>query len=189
MGGQAGRRGPGALCRAGAASASGSAPLACFARCARRRRSPCAASEPAALPICLPTLPHPTHLLQGIGAGFVPKNLDVPLLDGVVQVPAGFRSGCCCCGQHALLCWTAWCRCPRAGQPICLPATACFAAAQCARAAAARQRPAPSWLLSHPTSSLTDLPTHPPALRSPTAPRSPPTTPSTRRGAWRWRRA
>jgi cysteine synthase A len=29
--------------------------------------------------------PHP---IQGIGAGFIPKNLDVSLLDGVIQVEA-----------------------------------------------------------------------------------------------------
>ena len=29
--------------------------------------------------------PHP---IQGIGAGFIPKNLDVSLLDGVIQVDA-----------------------------------------------------------------------------------------------------
>lgn len=46
------------------------------------------AVEPAASPVISGGQPSP-HPIQGIGAGFVPRNLDVPLLDGVVQVDAG----------------------------------------------------------------------------------------------------
>jgi cysteine synthase A len=46
------------------------------------------AVEPAASPVISGGQPSP-HPIQGIGAGFVPRNLDVPLLDGVVQVEAG----------------------------------------------------------------------------------------------------
>jgi cysteine synthase A len=46
------------------------------------------AVEPAASPVISGGSPSP-HPIQGIGAGFVPKNLDVALLDGVVQVDAG----------------------------------------------------------------------------------------------------
>jgi len=43
--------------------------------------------EPAASPVISGGSPAP-HPIQGIGAGFIPKNLEVPLLDGVVQVEA-----------------------------------------------------------------------------------------------------
>ena len=45
------------------------------------------AVEPAASPVISGGQPAP-HPIQGIGAGFVPKNLDTTLLDGVVQVEA-----------------------------------------------------------------------------------------------------
>ena len=43
--------------------------------------------EPAASPVISGGQPSP-HPIQGIGAGFVPKNLDTSLLDGVIQVEA-----------------------------------------------------------------------------------------------------
>ena len=45
------------------------------------------AVEPAASPVISGGAPAP-HPIQGIGAGFVPKNLDTALLDGVIQVDA-----------------------------------------------------------------------------------------------------
>ncbi|MDD0812129.1 cysteine synthase A [Curvibacter sp. RS43] len=45
------------------------------------------AVEPAASPVISGGAPAP-HPIQGIGAGFVPKNLDISLLDGVIQVDA-----------------------------------------------------------------------------------------------------
>jgi cysteine synthase A len=45
------------------------------------------AVEPSASPVISGGLPSP-HPIQGIGAGFIPKNLDVPLLDGVIPVEA-----------------------------------------------------------------------------------------------------
>jgi cysteine synthase A len=45
------------------------------------------AVEPAASPVISGGKPSP-HPIQGIGAGFVPKNLDTELLDGVIQVDA-----------------------------------------------------------------------------------------------------
>jgi cysteine synthase len=45
------------------------------------------AVEPAASPVISGGQPAP-HPIQGIGAGFVPKNLDTSLLDGVIQVEA-----------------------------------------------------------------------------------------------------
>lgn len=45
------------------------------------------AVEPAASPVISGGAPSP-HPIQGIGAGFVPANLDTALLDGVVQVDA-----------------------------------------------------------------------------------------------------
>ncbi|MDA8453879.1 cysteine synthase A [Acidovorax sp. GBBC 3334] len=45
------------------------------------------AVEPVASPVISGGQPAP-HPIQGIGAGFVPKNLDTSLLDGVVQVDA-----------------------------------------------------------------------------------------------------
>ena len=45
------------------------------------------AVEPSASPVISGGAPSP-HPIQGIGAGFVPKNLDTTLLDGVIQVEA-----------------------------------------------------------------------------------------------------
>ena len=45
------------------------------------------AVEPAASPVISGGAPSP-HPIQGIGAGFIPKNLDTTLLDGVIQVDA-----------------------------------------------------------------------------------------------------
>jgi cysteine synthase A len=45
------------------------------------------AVEPAASPVISGGAPAP-HPIQGIGAGFIPKNLDTTLLDGVIQVDA-----------------------------------------------------------------------------------------------------
>ena len=45
------------------------------------------AVEPAASPVISGGAPSP-HPIQGIGAGFIPKNLDMSLLDGVIQVDA-----------------------------------------------------------------------------------------------------
>ncbi|MDR2129216.1 MAG: cysteine synthase A [Burkholderiaceae bacterium] len=45
------------------------------------------AVEPVASPVISGGQPAP-HPIQGIGAGFVPKNLDTGLLDGVIQVEA-----------------------------------------------------------------------------------------------------
>ncbi|WP_444634845.1 cysteine synthase A [Cupriavidus oxalaticus] len=43
--------------------------------------------EPVASPVISGGAPAP-HPIQGIGAGFIPKNLDTELLDGVIQVDA-----------------------------------------------------------------------------------------------------
>jgi cysteine synthase A len=45
------------------------------------------AVEPAASPVISGGAPGP-HPIQGIGAGFIPKNLHIALLDGVIQVEA-----------------------------------------------------------------------------------------------------
>jgi cysteine synthase A len=45
------------------------------------------AVEPAASPVISGGKPSP-HPIQGIGAGFIPKNLHTQLLDGVIQVDA-----------------------------------------------------------------------------------------------------
>ncbi len=45
------------------------------------------AVEPAASPVISGGAPSP-HPIQGIGAGFIPKNLDITLLDGVIKVDA-----------------------------------------------------------------------------------------------------
>ncbi|WP_455554408.1 cysteine synthase A [Comamonas sp.] len=45
------------------------------------------AVEPVASPVISGGTPAP-HPIQGIGAGFIPKNLDMTLLDGVIQVDA-----------------------------------------------------------------------------------------------------
>lgn len=45
------------------------------------------AVEPTASPVISGGAPSP-HPIQGIGAGFIPKNLDTTLLDGVIQVEA-----------------------------------------------------------------------------------------------------
>ena len=45
------------------------------------------AVEPTASPV-ISGGKHSPHPIQGIGAGFIPKNLDTGLLDGVIQVDA-----------------------------------------------------------------------------------------------------
>ena len=45
------------------------------------------AVEPSASPVISGGAPSP-HPIQGIGAGFIPKNLDTTILDGVIQVEA-----------------------------------------------------------------------------------------------------
>ncbi len=45
------------------------------------------AVEPSASPVISGGQPSP-HPIQGIGAGFIPQNLHMPLLDGVIQVEA-----------------------------------------------------------------------------------------------------
>ena len=45
------------------------------------------AVEPVASPVISGGQPSP-HPIQGIGAGFIPKNLDISVLDGVIQVEA-----------------------------------------------------------------------------------------------------
>jgi cysteine synthase A len=45
------------------------------------------AVEPVASPVISGGAPGP-HAIQGIGAGFIPKNLHTDLLDGVIQVDA-----------------------------------------------------------------------------------------------------
>jgi cysteine synthase A len=45
------------------------------------------AVEPVASPVISGGAPSP-HPIQGVGAGFIPKNLDTELLDGVIQVDA-----------------------------------------------------------------------------------------------------
>jgi cysteine synthase A len=45
------------------------------------------AVEPSASPVISGGAPSP-HPIQGIGAGFIPKNLDVSVLDGAIQVEA-----------------------------------------------------------------------------------------------------
>ena len=45
------------------------------------------AVEPTLSPVISGGQPSP-HPIQGIGAGFIPANLDVSLLDGVIQVDA-----------------------------------------------------------------------------------------------------
>jgi cysteine synthase A len=45
------------------------------------------AVEPVASPVISGGAPSP-HPIQGIGAGFIPKNLDITVLDGVIQVDA-----------------------------------------------------------------------------------------------------
>ena len=55
-----------------------------------KQRSPgiqIVAVEPAGSPVLSGGAPGP-HKIQGIGAGFVPRNLDTSLLDGVIQVEA-----------------------------------------------------------------------------------------------------
>ena len=57
------------------------------------------AVEPAASPVISGGAPAP-HPIQGIGAGFIPKNLDTRVLDGVIQVDAEaareFARRCAC---------------------------------------------------------------------------------------------
>ena len=62
------------------------------------------AVEPTASPVISGGSPAP-HPIQGIGAGFIPKNLDTSLLDGVIQVEADAarEMGRRCATQEGLL--------------------------------------------------------------------------------------
>ena len=63
------------------------------------------AVEPVASPVISGGQPAP-HPIQGIGAGFIPKNLDTRLLDGVIQVdaePAREMARRCACEEGMLV--------------------------------------------------------------------------------------
>ncbi|HEX5286987.1 MAG TPA: cysteine synthase A [Polaromonas sp.] len=63
------------------------------------------AVEPVASPVISGGQPGP-HPIQGIGAGFIPKNLDTSLLDGVIQVdaePAREMARRCACEEGMLV--------------------------------------------------------------------------------------
>jgi cysteine synthase A len=61
------------------------------------------AVEPEASPVISGGNPAP-HMIQGIGAGFIPDNLDTELLDGVVQIsnPAAFDFARRCAKQEGI---------------------------------------------------------------------------------------
>jgi cysteine synthase len=63
------------------------------------------AVEPTASPVISGGAPAP-HPIQGIGAGFIPRNLDTSLLDGVIQVeaePAREMARRCACEEGMLV--------------------------------------------------------------------------------------
>jgi cysteine synthase A len=62
------------------------------------------AVEPAASPVISGGKPG-SHSIQGIGAGFIPKNLHVKLLDGVIQVnkDEAFDYACRCAKEEGIL--------------------------------------------------------------------------------------
>ncbi|MDR2853542.1 MAG: cysteine synthase A [Burkholderiaceae bacterium] len=62
------------------------------------------AVEPAASPVISGGASGP-HPIQGIGAGFIPKNLDTALLDGVIQIeaPAALEMARRCAREEGLL--------------------------------------------------------------------------------------
>jgi len=55
---------------------------------ARNPEFKCIAVEPAGSPVIAGGAPGP-HMIQGIGAGFVPRNLDVDIVDGIETVDDG----------------------------------------------------------------------------------------------------
>jgi cysteine synthase len=62
------------------------------------------AVEPEASPVISGGSPSP-HPIQGIGAGFIPRNLHVDVLDGVIQVPAddALRYAARCAREEGIL--------------------------------------------------------------------------------------
>jgi len=93
------------------------------------------AVEPAASPVISGGAPSP-HPIQGIGAGFVPKNLDTSVLDGVIQVAAA---------RAKRACWWAFRRVPRCRPlhrscPNCPQAPACWASTTTPASATCRSK-------------------------------------------------
>ena len=89
------------------------------------------AVEPTASPVISGGAPSP-HPIQGIGAGFVPKNLDTTLLDGVIQVEAEPAREYAAAAPAKKGCWWASRRAPRwppsrRSCPSCRRAAGCWA--------------------------------------------------------------
>jgi hypothetical protein len=89
------------------------------------------AVEPAASPVISGGAPSP-HPIQGIGAGFIPKNLDTSLLDGVIKVEADAAREMARRARARRACSSASRRAPRSLRsrkscPSCLQRAACSA--------------------------------------------------------------
>lgn len=112
------------------------------------------AVEPAASPVISGGQPSP-HPIQGIGAGFVPKNLDTSLLDGVIRSRPNPRASTHAARPARKASWSASPRAPpwpplRKSCPSCPQAPRCWASTTTRASATCRwkafclpDRPAP----------------------------------------------